>query len=99
MEIMLASMEPTLTIGDAVVVRRVVNPCEIQVGLDGDIIAFYRPVQGDIIIYRAIDKILIDETWYFKTKGDKNVAPDPWLVSYYLAKDINTFRYHRYLVS
>ena len=44
MEIMLASMEPTLTIGDAVVVRRVVNPCEIQVGVDGDIIAFYRPL-------------------------------------------------------
>ena len=68
MKIESASMEPSLKIGDVVVVRGVENPCEIQVEVDGDIIAFYRPMQGDIIIHRAIDKILVDGTWYFKTQ-------------------------------
>ena len=71
MEITLASMEPTLTIGDAVVVRRVVNPCEIQVGVGGDIIAFYRPVQGDIIIHRVVDKVVAIIPWHL-CQGEEN---------------------------
>ena len=55
------------------------NP-EINASPDGDIIAFYRPMQGDVIVHRALNKILVNDKWYFMTKGDNNVAPDPWEV-------------------
>ena len=65
-------MEPTLKVGDIVILRKVTRD-EIQIG---DIIA-YR-LHGNVIIHRVVN--ITGET--IVTKGDANAAPDPWEVSF-----------------
>jgi len=79
------SMEPTLKVGDLIVVQGL-GPGEINAATapEGDIIVFYRPKgwqdPNDLIVHRAVDGFYDedDSKWYFKTKGDANSGPDPW---------------------
>lgn len=72
--IMSSSMEPTIPIGSIVVVKRV-NPDDVKVS---NIIVFQR--SDSKTLHRVIDKIVENDTYYFKTKGDANENPDPWIV-------------------
>ena len=79
------SMEPTLRVGDLIVVQGL-DPDEINAASDpeGDIIVFFRPKgwrdPNDLIVHRAIDKFSRENILYFKTKGDANPGPDSWEV-------------------
>jgi signal peptidase len=72
--IMSSSMEPTIPIGSIVVAKRV-NPDNVKVG---NIIVFQR--SNSKTLHRVIDKIVENDSYYFKTKGDANEDPDPWIV-------------------
>ncbi len=67
------SMEPTIHVGSIVVCRRI-KPEDIKVG---DIIAF--KTGGSTTIHRVIEKV-VEGGFYFRTKGDANEDPDPWVV-------------------
>jgi signal peptidase len=84
------SMEPTLNVGDLIIVHGVSNASEIythfaivdnQTGNiigGGDIIVFHEPGDPDVlIVHRAVNKTLDTTTgvWYFTTKGDNNPFP------------------------
>jgi len=72
------SMEPTLSDGDLVMVKKV-DPEEVEVG---DIIVFYEPgSHSTIIIHRVVYRVEQGGHVFFKTKGDNNRDPDPWFVS------------------
>jgi len=72
--ILSGSMEPTIPVGSIVVVGRV-DPDDVKVS---DIIVFQRSKSKTL--HRVIDKIVENDSYYFKTKGDANEDPDPWLV-------------------
>jgi len=81
------SMEPTLKIGDLLIIRGGLKAEDIHANpKDGDIIIFYSPndPNGLPIVHRAIEKIQKDGKWYFVTKGDNNPYDDyktfGWLV-------------------
>lgn len=68
------SMEPTIHVGSVVICKKV-KPEDIRVG---DIIAFRR---GDSkTIHRVVEKVPAGGSFYFRTKGDANEDPDPWVV-------------------
>jgi len=78
------SMEPTIHEGDLLFVRGT-DPENIKNGtvedMDGDIIVFdarnlWIGAPEEPIVHRVIDKYLIGDTWYFRTKGDANSLPD-----------------------
>jgi signal peptidase I len=83
------SMEPTLNVGDLIIVHGVSNFSEIYAHPgNGDIIVFHVHMSGgpnlqpgkpdELIVHRAINKTLINDTWYFTTEGDANHGvPDP----------------------
>ena len=79
------SMEPTLKVGDLIVVQGL-NPDEINAANapEGDIIVFYNPRYArdpnQLIVHRAIDKVSRENVLYFKTQGDANFGPDNWEV-------------------
>jgi signal peptidase I len=67
--------EKTLHVGDIIVVQGV-NTSTLNVG---DIIVFHRPGStSELIVHRIIEKVDVNGTIYFKTKGDGNSANDPW---------------------
>ena len=68
------SMEPTIHVGSIVIVRSV-KPEDVKVG---DIIAF--KTGESKTIHRVIDKVVEGGSFYFRTKGDANEDPDPWIV-------------------
>ena len=83
------SMVPTLVPGDVVMITKV-DPMSIDVG---DIIAFNlvayevdeqgRPIDMKgikITVHRVIERKIINGRLYFRTQGDNNPVPDPWLV-------------------
>jgi len=77
------SMEPTLKVGDLLIVQGV-SAESIAAGPKpyGDIIVFKKPSKPDeLIVHRAIEKFKIDSKWYFRTQGDNNPSLDPWTVS------------------
>jgi len=75
------SMEPTLQVGDLLIVRGGLNGNDIVAGPKpvGDIIIFMKPGNPDDrpIVHRAIRKFQEGGVWYFITKGDAN-AFDDW---------------------
>ena len=80
-------MKPVLYEGDLIVIEGVPNGADIEVGAKnsdhpGDIIVFPEPYDpDDLIVHRAIRKIDHgDGTYSFETRGDNNLAPDPWEV-------------------
>jgi len=81
------SMEPTLHIGDLLIIRGGLKAEDIHADpKDGDIIIFINPSDpSDLpIVHRAIEKIQKNGKWYFITKGDNNPLDDyrtfGWLV-------------------
>jgi len=81
------SMEPTLKVGDLLIIRGGLKAKDIYASPDnGDIIVFRNPSdpQGPPIVHRAIKKIYKNEKCYFLTKGDNNPGDDlrlfGWLV-------------------
>lgn len=85
------SMIPTLQVGDLIVVQGVSDANEINAAPkpNGTMIVFHRPsyprgggllfsTGDELIVHRAIAKVEINGTWYFRTKGDNNYSPDPW---------------------
>jgi signal peptidase len=72
--VMGGSMEPTIHVGSIVIVRSV-KPEDVKVG---DIIAF--KTGESKTIHRVIDKVVEGGSFYFRTKGDANEDPDPWIV-------------------
>jgi len=72
--IMSGSMDPAVPVGSVVVVNRV-NPDRVKVG---DIIVFQK--SDTKTIHRVVEKIVENDSYCFKTKGDANEDPDPGLV-------------------
>ena len=72
--VMGGSMEPTIHVGSIVIIRRV-KPEDVKVG---DIIAF--KTGESKTIHRVIEKVVEGDTFYFRTKGDANEDPDPWII-------------------
>jgi len=78
------SMEPSIREGDLLFVMGV-NPDDIKNGTaeekNGDVIVFdarrlWAGAPEEPIVHRVVDKYLIGDTWYFRTKGDANPLPD-----------------------
>jgi signal peptidase I len=73
------SMEPTLNVGDLIVVQGTPATQIYANYLNGDIIVFRRPF-GDpteLIVHRAVVKEWNGTNWLFTTKGDNNAGADP----------------------
>lgn len=68
------SMEPTLMVGDVIIIEENISPEEIRVGPDGDVIIFRNPWTGELIVHRAVGKM----EGGFITKGDANAGVDIW---------------------
>jgi signal peptidase I len=71
------SMEPTLNIGDLLIIQGGITGESVYAHLgNGDIIIFHDPrdYNGIPIVHRAIDKYQVNGTWYIVTKGDHNGA-------------------------
>ena len=70
------SMIPTLSDGDIIFLQKPQNLGDIQngshTGRTGDILVFYAPLQGFLVIHRVIYKEFKDGKWYFNTQGDKD---------------------------
>ena len=72
------SMEPTLHVGDLVIIRGV-SPGEVK---QGDIIVFRaRFLGGSLTVHRVIRIIHLDNVTLYRTKGDANFLPDPAVYS------------------
>jgi signal peptidase len=71
-----SSMEPAIRRGDLLLLRGVgggVGP--------GDVIAFHEPYRrGVVVAHRVVEVVELNGVKLFRTKGDANPAPDPWLV-------------------
>ena len=79
------SMQPTLNVGDYLIVHGVDDDSEINADKEfGDIIVFRKPTDPDeFIVHRVIEKTWNEEEgrYYFKTKGDNNSSSDPWSIT------------------
>ncbi len=78
------SMEPNIHEGDLLFVMGT-NPENIKNGTaeekNGDVIVFdarglWTGAPEEPIVHRVVDKYLVGDTWYFRTKGDANLLPD-----------------------
>jgi signal peptidase I len=67
------SMHPFLQEGDEILYQ----PCDKHPIKRGDIIVFSPPGEDRIVIHRVITAALEG----YRTQGDSNVRPDPWLLS------------------
>jgi signal peptidase len=72
--VMGGSMEPTIPVGSIVVVKKV-NAEDVKVG---DVIAF--ETGESRTMHRVVEKVVEGGSFYFRTKGDANEDPDPWIV-------------------
>lgn len=70
-----SSMEPRLKVG-SMAVTRPAEPEEVKVG---DIILFHSPLGGKLISHRVI-AVQQTSSLQFRTKGDANEDPDPFIV-------------------
>jgi len=73
--VMSGSMESEIKVG-SLIITRPVQPEEIKVG---DIISFYCPLSNEMISHRVIS-VASGTLSYFRTKGDANEDPDPFIV-------------------
>ncbi|MEQ9714384.1 MAG: signal peptidase I [Candidatus Asgardarchaeum sp.] len=70
------SMVPNLNVGDILILKGV-DPSEIHVG---DIIVFratWLPARSPLVVHRVVEIEIINNHYYFYTKGDNNLLPDP----------------------
>lgn len=71
------SMNPVFYRGDAVIMEKINDRSSIKIG---DIIVFEH--NGSMIVHRVIEKIdSNNDTYVYKTKGDNNKDPDPYVVT------------------
>ena len=70
------SMEPTIMIGDAILIKEVPEN-EIKIN---DIISFNQ--HGIVVTHRVVDIVNDNGVIKFKTKGDNNNAPDKQMTTY-----------------
>jgi signal peptidase len=75
--VMSGSMEPEIKVG-GLIITRPVQPEEVKVG---DIITFYCPLNNDMISHR-VTTVASGTLSYFRTKGDANEDPDPFIVPF-----------------
>ncbi|MCE4625633.1 MAG: signal peptidase I [Desulfurococcales archaeon] len=68
------SMQPGIKTGDIVVIK-LVNPRTVSVG---DIILYEH--ENGYVLHRVISIDIDGKSLRFQTKGDANIAPDPWKV-------------------
>jgi signal peptidase I len=78
MEMRAGSMHPTLEVRDMLVVEGDVNKSQMYAAPypDGDIIAFQS--YGDVIVHRAIQRIVNNGSVFYITQGDANAVPGPY---------------------
>jgi len=79
-----SSMEPTLNIGDLLIVQGVSDFDGVNAGLeDGDIIIFRKPANPhEFVVHRAVEKSQTSNGEpYLATKGDNNRSRDPWVIT------------------
>jgi len=70
------SMLPNYREYDLVIVQGVA-PSTLKVG---DVIVFYQPGYAKNLIIHRVNEVIINNQPSFRTKGDNNASPDPWLV-------------------
>jgi signal peptidase len=76
--VMSGSMEPTLHVGDVVVVSQV-PPLDVRIG---DIVTFRDPTDATRLITHRVRQITTSGTYVeFVTKGDANTSVEHWRVS------------------
>jgi signal peptidase I len=72
----------TLHTGDLIIVEGV-NPEDVYVapynpnGRSGDILVFHAVGSDELIVHRAVGKIVVNGQIYFTTEGDNNFEPGP----------------------
>ena len=73
------SMRPTLQVGDLILVQGGLNASEITAlpKPEGDILVFR--MSNKLIVHRAINKKKEGDIWYFETRGDNNTSSDGWI--------------------
>jgi signal peptidase len=79
------SMEPSIREGDLLFVSGAIEPEDIKNGTaedkNGDVTVFnarglWAGAPEEPIVHRVVDKYLVGDTWYFRTKGDANLIYD-----------------------
>lgn len=79
------SMEPTIRVGDLVVVNSknegLLSPLPISKYKEGEIIAFKSNQGKTLTTHRIVGSEIRDEKLFYLTKGDANKAPDDGLVA------------------
>ncbi len=78
------SMEPTLNVGDLIIVQGVKGIDDVRANpYNGDIIVFRKPhSRNEFIVHRAVGKVRMPNgEVYIITKGDNNFREDPWRVT------------------
>ena len=80
------SMEPTLQIGDLVIIK-VTDQEKIK---EKDIITFME--DGYNVTHRIVNIVQKDDKYYYQTKGDNNTANDKNLVSYEDIEGVYVFK-------
>ncbi|MCG2862960.1 MAG: signal peptidase I [Vulcanisaeta sp.] len=73
------SMEPTLEVGDLVIMAPTIGTCQ---SLLGHVAIYYSPQFGDLIVHRAVAIENVQGCIYV-FKGDANLGPDPYPVPRY----------------
>jgi signal peptidase I len=71
------SMEPTIHVGDIVVVRQI-SPLDARIG---DVVTFRDPAERDKLITHRVRKMSVaDSVVSFETKGDANTSVERWKI-------------------
>jgi len=74
-----ASMEPTLKVGDKVVIKLDYSATQANIISEGDIIALYELDGSKVVLSRVVEKYQDENgTLCFVTKADANTTNDPW---------------------
>lgn len=72
------SMVPTYHDGDLLIIQRNVDKENIEVT---DIIIFHSPSNwNQLIVHRVIERVIMNNQLYFRTRGDNNNVADQWYV-------------------
>jgi signal peptidase I len=76
--------DPTLHTGDLIFIQGVnaddvyAAPLNQSGGRSGDILVFHAPGSDELIVHRAIQKVVLGGEIYFVTQGDANQGPGPY---------------------
>lgn len=73
------SMDPLLDAGSNTIEVLPSSPDDLS---SGDVISFFEPSIGKIVIHRIVDVDIDEEGWFAITKGDNNKLVDDWKVRF-----------------